>query len=367
MAVTLEPVLVDVKPPKAHKAPPIIHSASPELPPKPHHQPALHRLPLELRQQIYRLALTTPEPFVDPCVPSTSGPTIKSPYHHIPSTGLNLLLTCRQIHSEATALGCLYRENIFQFTTVTHCHKFLALLGPERAAQIQIISINLRLVAQKDAVVAAEWLSYTSENARDGLWTQRRLGSLRTDLPNLRCVRLDLVAWCRPGFGQHRWEYFRSLLKELRGLDCVAVGGEVKMRNLDLASAEPWAPELFLTNDVVDRSKVVPYGGTMADLIVPALHRPDEKDCEKRNGLEVRWRIANGEVMLELSTKSRCARKLSAINPCYRKDPWTDAYRHCRGELNSSCTWMEYEKQVNTFRSGPCPFPLSLPQTSLWV
>ncbi|KAL9095795.1 MAG: hypothetical protein Q9165_001792 [Trypethelium subeluteriae] len=368
MAITLEPRAVAVKPPKAYAtATPLDPEKAPEQPiePSPSQLSPLLRLPPELRHKIYRLALTDSEPFVDPCIYSSSTSTIKSPFHSIPSLALNLLRTCRQIHAEATSLGCLHRENVFQFTTVTHCHSFLSLLGPSRAHEIHILSINLRLVAQGDATTAHEWLAYTSDDARGGLWTQRRLGTLRADLPNLRCVRLDLSGWCRPGYGQHRWEYFRSIARGLRGLECVAVGGEVKLRNLDLAVWEPWAPELFLTNNVIDRREGMPYGGTMVDLMASAVLCDEQGEDGKKKDLEVRWSIANGKVLLEVLKRSRTAKRLSAIDPNHWTAPWTESYRRCPGTLSSSCTWEEYEKQVNTYKPSHCDSKNPVPEEIL--
>ncbi|KAF2235350.1 hypothetical protein EV356DRAFT_532071 [Viridothelium virens] len=356
MAITLEPIAVDVKPPKAYatKIPLEPQEASEQpLEQSPSRLSPLLCLPAELRHKIYRLALTDSEPFIDPCIYSPSTSTIKSPFHSIPLLSLNLLRTCRQIHTEATSLAYLHRENIFQFTTVTHCHSFLSQLGSSRAQEIRILSINLRLVAQGDAATAHEWLAYTSADACGGLWTQRRLGTLRTDLPNLRCVRLDLSGWCRPGYGQHRWEYFRSIARGLGGLECVAVGGEVKLRNLELAVCEPWAPELFLTNDVIDRREGMPYGGTMVDLMSSAVLRDGQGEDWGEKDLEVLWSIANGKVMLELSRRDRAAKRLSAIDLNHWTAPWTESYRRCPGRLSSSCTWEEYQKQVNTYRPSP--------------
>ena len=361
MAITLEPTVVDAKPVKASLLALVGPQPSSEQPiSEAQSQSALLDLPAELRHKIYRFVLTDSEPFVDPFIPSSAGLTIRSPFHTIPFIGPGLLRTCRRIYVEATSLAYLFGENVFQFTTVTHCHKFLSLVGRERASQIRILSINLRLVAQGDAMIADEWLSYVSEEARGGLWTQRRLGSMRTDLPNVRCVRLDLSGWCRPGYGQHRWEYFRSILRELHGLECIAVGGEVKLRNLDLAVWEPWAPELFLTNNAIDRSQGMPYGGTMVDLMIPVIQGNAQKD-RKWKDLKILWSIAHGKVTLELSTGNRAAKKLSAINLDHWKASWAESYQSCSGQLSSSCTWGEYEKQVNTYKAGLCsakvPFP----------
>ena len=354
MAITLQTVAVDAKPAKVHTTIPIKPQATSQQSLKKLRSPTLLRLPAELRHKIYRLALTDLEPFIDPCIYFHPGQTIKSPFHRIPSIGLGLLRSCRQVHAEATALDCLYRDNVFQFTTVTHCHKFLTLLGSERASQIRILGINLRLIAQGDAVAANEWLFYTSETACGGLWTQRYLGSLKADMPNLKCIRLDLFGWCRPGYGEHRWEYFRSLLKHLRGLECLVVGGEVKLRNLDLAFSEPWAPELFLTNNTIDRSKESsPYRGTMADLMLPALMCDGQEKGAKPENLEILWSIANGAVKLELSKRSYTARNLSAIDINRWKAPWSSPYYRSSGAVSSSCTWEEYERQLNTYRPRP--------------
>ena len=329
---------------------PIVTVAAPEASEKSGYQLTLLCLPIELRHKIYRFALTESEPFVDPCISSHSGPTIISPDNKVPSLGIGLLRTCRQIHTEATALACLYRENIFQFTTVVHCHKFFNLLGLDRASQIQILSINLRLVAQGCAAIAGEWLSYTSEAARSGLWIQRRLGSLKYDVPNLKCVHLDLHGWCKEGFGEHRWEYLRSLLKDLRDLECISVDGEVKIRNLTLAVSKPWAPELFVTNEVFDHSKAVGYGGTMIDLMTPGI-RCDDQDEMVQKKFKILWSIAHGNLTLELSTQSRVAKRLSVMDFSEGTAPLPNSYRCCRGKLSSSCMWERYRKRADAERT----------------
>ncbi|KAI9700894.1 MAG: hypothetical protein M1820_006655 [Bogoriella megaspora] len=312
-------------------------------------------LPAELRHKIYFYTLTSPAPFIDPChYNRDSLQTIKSPFHDIPhDINLSLFLVCRQIHAEASLLGYLHRYNTFQFTTVTHAHTFLSRLPKSTREQIRIVGINLRIVASdNDPCIAEEWLGYTSRSICEGFWAQARLGSIYTDAPGLKALRIGLDGWFQPGEGKHRLEYIKSLVRDLSYLDCVSVETEIRLNGLDLAYAEPWAPELFVTCLNVDRGLKGPYGGkSMVDVLAPAVMSDEVKG--RKNGLEIRWRIAKGRIVLEVVRKDPRSRSLSAVDMHRWKTPWGKEYQLASGAMSSSCSWEEYEKKLNTYKPEP--------------
>jgi len=72
----------------------------------------LFRLPVELREIIYTLALTADTPITDP----TIGPLIRSPFTKRPCLGAPLLRTCQRINTEAN-FEVLYISNTLRFTS----------------------------------------------------------------------------------------------------------------------------------------------------------------------------------------------------------------------------------------------------------
>jgi hypothetical protein len=315
--------------------------------------PAFLRMPAEIRHEIYRLVLTTSEPIIDPCVCSPAGNIIQSPFRKVPRLGIALLSTCRQIYSENLELGFIYRDNIFQFTTASHAHDFFTFLGKQRASLVRMLAIDLRLVAAENATAADAWLSYASERSCEDMRIPSRIRGLRTDVPRLRCVRLELQGWCRIGLESHRWEYFQSILRGLQGLDCISMGGEVRTRSLDLAMCEPWAPELLLTHAIIDRTGNKLSGSTMVDIMAQVVLRADARRTNK--DLVLSWSIMNGRVVLEVSTKARTARALSAVPVTSIEIPWSSAYYQRRGNVTSVCNWAEYESQVNSYKPESLP------------
>ncbi|KAF1836651.1 hypothetical protein BDW02DRAFT_566743 [Decorospora gaudefroyi] len=107
----------------------------------------LLRLPAELRNQIYSIALapfrtTTIETYArEPFLTTTAA-----------QKSLALLQTCRQMHSEATLP--YYSTNTFEFRSSNHITRFVHAVGPARCAVIKWV----RLVFQAKDIGTAKMM-----------------------------------------------------------------------------------------------------------------------------------------------------------------------------------------------------------------
>ncbi|KAF2807433.1 uncharacterized protein BDZ99DRAFT_363361, partial [Mytilinidion resinicola] len=191
------------------------------------------RLPGELRNQIYNAALATRSPIIDPGAPS----------HHTstPPLCLPLIRTCRAVYAEAS-LGPLFALNRFHFTAVTHAHLFLSNLTPAHRAFIQDIEVDVRSVHAQPG----EWATYL-DSSLSGIG---KLGSLRTDAPGLKVLRLNFSAW--PTIGLSRAE-LGQLLRQMvtgvagSGLERLVVMGA--SRGETMARRDPWSPVHYVGAD----------------------------------------------------------------------------------------------------------------------
>ncbi|OCL06585.1 hypothetical protein AOQ84DRAFT_223671, partial [Glonium stellatum] len=141
--------------------PPTMPPTPPPHPINPQQQSPLLRLPGEIRNMIYLYSLTTALPITDPATGGAAHTTIKSPHHHIPALGTTLLQTCRLINHELD-LRPLYTRNTFRFTSVTHTHRFLALLAPEHSRSIRDLEIDVRDTDARHPGPSREWAQYLS-------------------------------------------------------------------------------------------------------------------------------------------------------------------------------------------------------------
>ncbi|KAJ9622743.1 hypothetical protein H2203_006394 [Taxawa tesnikishii (nom. ined.)] len=235
-------------------------ASSPQSSPQPHPQlqSALLRLPGELRNKIYRYALLTPEPILNP----TLGRTVRPQHKQIPDLGTALLRTCRLAYHEADA-RVLYSGNSFRFTRAAHVFFFLRRLSPAQKREIGAVTLDLREAGRMSVgggagagdVVQAEWLHYlTCDSVAHsvGVWCSN-LGTLGSDVPHLRHLRLELAGWqTRNGgmggvgeAGKKTWACLRTLVGRLKGLESLTVSGQnVDMWRL-VKCPKPWSLGLW--------------------------------------------------------------------------------------------------------------------------
>ncbi|KAF2489050.1 hypothetical protein BU16DRAFT_221619 [Lophium mytilinum] len=292
----------------------------PAMPMNPETVSPFLRLPGELRNSIYNLALTTPFPITDPGVSS----------HHTstPPLGLALLRTCHTIYAEAS-LRPLFALNRFHFTAVTHAHLFLSKLTPANRAFIQDVEVDVRSVHAQ----YRDWPAYLESN----LGEVGKLASLRTDASGLKVLRLNFSAW--PTIGLSRAELgqlLRHLVVGVAGLGLERVVLMGASRGETMARRNPWSPVHFVGAEDF---------GARFDL-VSAMGRAvrDERD-EK----VVRWTRGEGAIELEVVLLSHIRRtNRSWAAPPVTK-PMSEAWPR-----SGSCSWEEYQKRDSeSFSSLP--------------
>lgn len=202
------------------------------------HQPQspLASLPVELRNEIYTLSMTSPDPFLNPYFQ----PSLQPKHHAIASLGAtSLARSCRALNTELD-LSVLFRKNTFVFTRVAHVHAFYARLTREQMRWIKGITVDLREAASSCAddeaqvttanTVGNEWLHYLSCNHYahpSGVWCSR-MTTINSDIPDLRELLVDLTGWQSPFAGSRKsgWRYLQRLLGKIRGLDSIALTGK---------------------------------------------------------------------------------------------------------------------------------------------
>jgi hypothetical protein len=212
--------------------------------------PIFNKLPGELRNAIYTLAMTSTTPLTDPSnPPSTNGLSIPTRHHYIPKLGVSLQRTCKRIYNELPTYT-LYASNRFRFTSSTSAHRFLDTLSKEQAAHIQDVEVDLRDVSDTHPSVEREWVQYmcwATESSVTGIWA-RKLGGLRIDTPGLKTLRLNIEGWQRSAT-LRGVSILRDLLQSVDGLQRVVVTGTDG--SLLLAGAkekflQQWGPVVFV-------------------------------------------------------------------------------------------------------------------------
>ncbi|KAH0161070.1 hypothetical protein KCU67_g6478, partial [Aureobasidium melanogenum] len=124
-----------------------IHKAAAMLPQTPS---PLFRLPGELRNEIFDLALTPSTPIVDPRWDTT----IKPEHHQITSLGIALLRTCRAIYLEANDSVPL-KKGDFVFTRVAYIQAFFSRLSLAQASHVRHISISKKRLQGTQRCIAS--------------------------------------------------------------------------------------------------------------------------------------------------------------------------------------------------------------------
>jgi hypothetical protein len=196
------------------------------------HSP-LFKLPGELRNWIYELALTPTTSIVNP----SWDITVKPQHQQIPSLGVALLRTCRAVYLEANDSVSLKRGD-FIFTRVAHIQSFFSRASLAQASYIRHITIDLREAASGDTalqseqskIIANEWIHYfccTQGAHMMGAWCAD-LSTLKSDIPHLRSLCFDLTIWQPKHAGSRMggWRYLQTLLRKIRGLDSVTLKGK---------------------------------------------------------------------------------------------------------------------------------------------
>ena len=161
-------------------------------------QSPLFRLPAELRDKIYTLALTSHVAINDPVRHSA----LWQHYHYL--LGTSLIQTCKRIYAELDNHS-LYRENTFRFTRPHVATNFLATLGDEQRKLVRHCVFDLH------TFVLGEWLHFLQYPVPE-LCRQRSshavclqcaphgAGLLADHIQNLDEVTLDLVTLQKQGF-----------------------------------------------------------------------------------------------------------------------------------------------------------------------
>lgn len=264
----------------------------------PQHQSRLVSLPGELRNEIYRLSLCSSASITNPYF----GDSIRPHHIEIPRLGSALLRTCKTIHNEINSL-ILLESNTFVFTRVSHIHAFFARLSRQQARLIRSITIDLREASignttdsgiKSADIIGNEWLHYLMCNHYahvPGIWCSK-LSTMKTDVPEIKTLVLDLTDWLPPfaGTRQDGWRYLQKLLGKVRGLDSIVLKGNcLKAHGWNPKPVPwgvgPWFSPAFSTDEF---ALLELLGGTVRDV---------ENGGEKR---VFTWRVCHESTILEV-------------------------------------------------------------------
>lgn len=214
----------------------------------------LFRLPGELRNRIYELTLAPTAPIVNP----TWDTTVKPQHQQIPSMGVALLRTCRAIYLE-THDSVSLKKGDFVFTRVAHIQGFFSRLSLARASHVRHITIDLReaasgdpaLQSEQSTIVANEWIHYfccTRGAHMMGAWCAE-IGTLKSDIPHLRSLCLDLTNWQPKHAGSRMggWRYLQALLRKERDLDSFTLKGKCLDSSFWSSQPVPWSLDVWFS------------------------------------------------------------------------------------------------------------------------
>lgn len=296
------------------------------------------RLPGELRNYIYTLALTSGSPIIDPSIPPTHTQYAKSlnlrtPSHQIPDLSTPLLRTCKLIYAEVL-LAPLYASNTFRFTTSFSAERFLSRLPNEYRLQIQDVEVDLREVADVHPAVDREWVSYLSwKPVQDAMWASRT-GSLRVTVPNIKTLRINIEGW-KHTESMRSVAVLREVMQGPKNLERVVLVG-IDGSELLFGAREKylalWGTPIFV--GVMRFARLAGMLEWMADCV--------KGDKEK---MVVMWAKDGHRVTLEIMStgffKRHTGRKTPDVLNSAKLDP-----------RNGCCTLLDYEL---TWRSGEWP------------
>ena len=162
--------------------------------------PFFTRLPGEIRNQIYSLALTSPNQIIDPSLPPThtafaQAMYYRTEYHRIPNLSSQLFRTCKRMYDEIP-ISLLYSENVFRFTTWFTAHRFFNALPRKIRELVHDVEVDLRHVNDTRPGLEREWVQYLlwKQEFAPTIWTAK-IGSLPMAAPNVKTLRLNIEAW----------------------------------------------------------------------------------------------------------------------------------------------------------------------------
>jgi hypothetical protein len=286
-----------------------MNSTHEEMAVLPQSQSPLFKLPGELRNWIYELALTPSTSIVNP----TWDPTIKPQHQQIPRMGIALLRTCRAIYLEADDSISLKKGN-FVFTRVAHIQSFFARLSLAQASHVRHITIDLReaasgdttLQSEQSTIVANEWIHYfccTRGAHMMGAWCAD-LSTLKSDIPHLRSLCIDLTNW-QPNHAGSRmggWRYLQKLFRQTRDLDSFTLRGKCLDSSSWSSQPVPWSLGVWFS-PVFDKDETA-----LVDLVGQTVRM--EGDSEARL---IEWHTLEGVTQLRVHVDElRNARPLTS-------------------------------------------------------
>ncbi|KAI4747655.1 hypothetical protein E4T50_02074 [Aureobasidium sp. EXF-12298] len=306
---------------------------------QPQTQSTLFKLPGELRNWIYELALTPTTSIVNP----TWDPTIKPQHQQIPSIGVALLRTCRAIYLEANDSISL-KQGDFVFTRVAHIQSFFSRLSLAQASHIRHITIDLReaasgdttLQSEQSTVVANEWIHYfccTRGAHMMGAWCAD-LSTLKSDIPHLRSLCLDLTNW-QPNHAGSRmggWRHLQTLLRKTRDLDSFTLKGKCLDSSSWSSQPVPWSLGVWFS-PAFDKDETA-----LVDLVGQAVRM-----AEKTEARLMEWHTVEGVTQLTVHVEElRNNGRISWNSFLEFKDDQTELVKKRKASLSASSTiWNE--------------------------
>jgi hypothetical protein len=266
-------------------------------------------LPAEIKHIIFRQCFTSDDVITDPTI---CDQIQRNP---IPSLGVALLQTCRRLYLEADRRH-LFSQNTFRFTTVGGARTFLKALDDHHRFSVQNVEIDVRKVHSDHLDLAREWMQYLA-------WDSEA-GSLHTDAPNLRTLRLNFASWPRiPMFRTELWSLLRQMLSNVRGMERIVVIGASKGQAM--ARRNPWSPAHYVGAEDAGFNDLVPRMWECVE--APAAAKV------------IRWVRSDGKLNLEVVSQAHLLRHIdtnwlgSSVLPTLT-EPWP---------VNGSCSWTDYE------------------------
>ncbi|KAF2034452.1 hypothetical protein EK21DRAFT_42372, partial [Setomelanomma holmii] len=204
-------------------------------------QSPLLRLPAEIKHVIYKYCLIADETIENP-IANIDG----TKFHAVPALGVALMQTCRRVYLEVDRRP-LFNQNTFCFTTADKAKSFFKTLDHDLRMSIADIEVDVRELHSDQPDLARDWLQYL---AWDDNAFGHGSGSLQTDAPALRTLRLNFQSWPRiPLFRQELWKFLKYAVSGIRGLDRVVITGASK--GLGMARRDPWSAAHFVGADNV--------------------------------------------------------------------------------------------------------------------
>ncbi|KAJ9641401.1 hypothetical protein H2201_006716 [Coniosporium apollinis] len=297
------------------------------------YQSPLLRLPAEIRNMIYRFALTADSPIVDPTILHPADEEDDndddreipiSRNRSIPALGTALLQTCRLIREEAD-VRTLYSNNTFAFTSITTAHFFLTSLSPTFSPMVQDIEIDARNMGTPEYGLCYEFIAYLSARSNDYF---NQYGSLWKEAPELKILRFNFSSWPTiPGKRDRIWTALLVMLSNVSCLERVVVIGASKGY---METIEPWHAAHFAGTDCPTEHN---------SLVEKLCSAVGKRGCEgSEDDRFVRWSRTGGLIELEALSKDyvftkKIQRRGSSITNHQATDPWP---------ANECCTLAEF-------------------------